>query len=403
MTSPLARVTAGASAIPGFYRMTPLERAAGWIFGHAPPDPPGGPIVETPVEVLERLILEALQHPPCMISFSGGRDSSVLLALATRVARTHGLALPVPITRHVPGHVHAEETAWQTLMLHHLKLDNWIRIRMSDDYDLVGPLAETVTAQYGLLWPPTAFLMVPLLSLARGGTLLTGEGGDSMFGTHRCTPLRRIGTSRPSVQVRALRQLPSVLGPRSLRRRCSREQLEAQIGLRWVHPQPRRTILDRWIEEQLDEPLRWRRATDRLPRRNGWRHCANTLQRLAADYNVSLRFPLFDRAFVDAYIKWGHPLGPKSRTTVMRALFDDLLPAEVVRRRTKAFFNTALFGARSRTLIASWGGSGLDDSIVNAHALREEWQRQIPHAGTTSLLQAVWLRQRGVPLDLIAV
>jgi hypothetical protein len=51
--------------------------------------------------VLEELISPALERPPCVIGFSGGRDSSSLLALATHLARREGLPMPVAGPAHV--------------------------------------------------------------------------------------------------------------------------------------------------------------------------------------------------------------------------------------------------------------------------------------------------------------
>ena len=55
----------------------------------------------TPLAALEEAILPALRRPPCLVSFSGGRDSSCVLAAATRAARREGLQPPVPVTLRV--------------------------------------------------------------------------------------------------------------------------------------------------------------------------------------------------------------------------------------------------------------------------------------------------------------
>ena len=49
------------------------------------------------------VLLRSLQRPPCVVAFSGGRDSAGLLAAATRAARRHGLPLPIPATYRFPG------------------------------------------------------------------------------------------------------------------------------------------------------------------------------------------------------------------------------------------------------------------------------------------------------------
>ena len=69
-------------------RPDPLELAAGRMFGEDP-EAPGIAHVElrgtTPLSALEEAILPALEREPCLVSFSGGRDSSAVLAVATRV------------------------------------------------------------------------------------------------------------------------------------------------------------------------------------------------------------------------------------------------------------------------------------------------------------------------------
>ena len=73
--------------------LTPLEVATGAPLGADPAAPslpmprPGGPVA-----ALEHSVLGALLRPPCVVSFSGGRDSSAALAVATRVARQQGIS-----------------------------------------------------------------------------------------------------------------------------------------------------------------------------------------------------------------------------------------------------------------------------------------------------------------------
>ncbi|HLF44659.1 MAG TPA: hypothetical protein VJA46_14195, partial [Acidimicrobiia bacterium] len=70
-----------------FYRMTALEVAAGWVAGYEKADERATDAGADPLAVLEKLLLPALESPPCFVEFSGGRDSSALLAVAVDVAR----------------------------------------------------------------------------------------------------------------------------------------------------------------------------------------------------------------------------------------------------------------------------------------------------------------------------
>jgi hypothetical protein len=111
---------------PGFVRISDFEFAAGWVPGYAddaPLDAEDVALTAGPVQVLERLLLEALLEPPCIIGFSGGRDSSALLAVAVQVARREGLDLPVPVTKTYPDVPATDETDWQELVIRWLGVD----------------------------------------------------------------------------------------------------------------------------------------------------------------------------------------------------------------------------------------------------------------------------------------
>ncbi len=77
--------------------LTQLEIASGLVLGTTPPTPLPSAAVGAR-QALELAVRPALERAPCLVSFSGGRDSSAVLAVATRVARRHGLPPPVPAT-----------------------------------------------------------------------------------------------------------------------------------------------------------------------------------------------------------------------------------------------------------------------------------------------------------------
>src|SRR5687768_3761316 len=107
--------------------LTPVETATGIVLGDgADPGPlPAVPPGETALAALERACLPALERGRCCVSFSGGRDSSIVLATATRVARREGLPLPLPVTNRFPLAGHTDESHWQELVVRHLGLDDW--------------------------------------------------------------------------------------------------------------------------------------------------------------------------------------------------------------------------------------------------------------------------------------
>ena len=125
------------------------------------------------------------------MSFSGGRDSSAVLASAAALARREGLPLPIPATLRAPGAAGSDEAEWQERVVRHVGLEDWIRVEVQDELDVIGPHAQRVLRAHGLLWPCNVHFHLPLLEAARGGSLLTGIGGDELFAAAAATTWRR--------------------------------------------------------------------------------------------------------------------------------------------------------------------------------------------------------------------
>ena len=143
-----------------------LEIVTGMPFGSCPVEPPAGP-VPSPRAALASLLRPALANPPCVIAFSGGRDSSALLAVAVDLARREQWPLPIPVTLRFSSAA-TEETAWQEVVLRHLGLDDWIRLQIGEELDLLGPLATRGLRRHGLLYPANAHVVVPMAEHAVG-------------------------------------------------------------------------------------------------------------------------------------------------------------------------------------------------------------------------------------------
>src|SRR5262245_65085870 len=98
------------------YSLAPLEIATGLVLGVEPRREVVAPrldAAEPPLPAFERAVLPALRRGPCLVSFSGGRDSSAVLAVATGIARREGLPLPVPVKNVFPGPATTLEPGWQ--------------------------------------------------------------------------------------------------------------------------------------------------------------------------------------------------------------------------------------------------------------------------------------------------
>ena len=90
----------------------------------------------------------ALVDGPCYVTFSGGRDSSAVLAAATALARREGHALPIPVTRVYPDLPDTDESDWQRAVVDHLGLTEWVRLELRDgESDLLGAAARDALGQ----------------------------------------------------------------------------------------------------------------------------------------------------------------------------------------------------------------------------------------------------------------
>lgn len=135
--------------------LSPFEAATGWVAGHAGPHVRSAPTSTDPVEALGNAILPALARPPCVVAFSGGRDSSAVLAVAMHVARREGLPSPVALTRRWPTYPETDESAWQELVVKSLGVADWEKVEFEEN-DVIGPTFAPSLRRLGVLWPPVA-------------------------------------------------------------------------------------------------------------------------------------------------------------------------------------------------------------------------------------------------------
>jgi hypothetical protein len=81
--------------------------------------------------------------------------------------------------------------------------------------------------------------------------------------------------------------------------------------------------------------------------------------------------------------------GPRNRSAAMEQLFGDVLPAQTLHRQSKAVFNAA-YHRVDQEFLSEWAGEGVPVELVDIEALREEWAKPAPHAGTYLLLQQAY-------------
>ena len=335
--------------------LSPLEVASGTVLGFTPPrrEPPtaeGRSPLPPPREALEQAILPALLRPPCLMSFSGGRGSSVVLALAVELARKRGLELPVPVTRRLAPPTGVQETTCQERLIVRLGLTEWLRLEFDDELDVVGPVATAALRRQGTLWPAHAHSWIPLIEWASGGSLLTGVGGNAV--------------AEPALRSNDIQPLPWLASA-----------AEAEVRSRWIGDAALRRQAAR---RQLGWWLRLRQSELAL----------DLLRRLAREQRVMLCHPLIDPAFTAALA----PL-PGARRS-LAGLLDDVVPAEVLGPPIRRSSTTALWGSHSLRLAAGWHGDGVDPTLVDVERLRREWSRPRPDPRTFLLLQSVAVARR---------
>ena len=317
-----------------------------------------------PVAALEDAIRPALQRGRCLVSFSGGHDSSLVLGIATRLARADGLPLPVPITWRFPDAPRSHESEIQDEVVAALGLPDWVRLTAGDELDLVGPVAQRTLRRHGVLFPFNTFLHAPLLERAAGGTLLTGVGGDQLF----------MRSHRPRRPWLLAPPLPGTEGYSWLRRRAAR-------AVHWRVARERR----RMPRDAMRRPRqRMQGRALALTRRS--------FELVAGDHGALAEHPLLDPRLLSAIEGTGvSPNAAGGRPALLAYLFGDVLPEPVLRARRKAAFDEVFWTRHAREHIRSWDGSGVDASVVDRAGLRRWWQRDRQPIFTALLAQQTWL------------
>jgi len=372
--------------------LTALEVASGMVVGQGTPiSLPDDPGVH-PLARLRRLAQELLRTPPCVVAFSGGRDSSVLLAVLADVARREGLSPPIAVTARWDDDEASDEAGWQDAVIRAVGIQDWEFLRPGRDLDLLGPAATEILGRVGLLWPAPAYVMAPLARVASGGVLLSGEGGDEAFGLWRYGRLWSQFRSGRKPTLSDLRALVLSCSPRPVRRwRWMRQRPPYQS---WLRPEVFRRLAGLLADDLADDPLRWDQYQRVSRGRRAVELTESTLVELCAAADARFVAPFLDLSFLSSLAIWGGWFGRGDRTEVMASLFSDLLPPVALSRTSKATFGGVLWGPASRQFAREWDGTGLDD-LVDPELLRQAWLASLPVYGSALPLHAAWLCTRG--------
>lgn len=371
--------------------LTELDVASGVVLGcvdvkdhESAPEP-----ASSPIDVLQDEACRLLESGPCVVAFSGGRDSSALLAVFTSVARRFGLAEPVAATLRWEGDASSDESEWQEQVVRSLGISQWEVIRPAEDLDLLGPEATAALSKHGLLWPPPAYAICPMLRRASGGTLISGEGGDETFGLWPYAKVWASLSARRRPPVRELAKLAAGFTPLTLRRALWRWREPPYQD--WLTPGARRTYGRALSTEMATDPVWWDDYLAVMRRSRSITLGLETMTWLAGEEGARFVTPFHNPAFLDAMARLGGRRGMGGRTSIMTALFSDLLAPAILTRATKASFGGVFWGPASRQFARTWTGEGFDPSLVEVERLRAAWLAPTPVAGSALPLHAAWL------------
>jgi asparagine synthase (glutamine-hydrolysing) len=349
-----------------------------------------------PADVLRSLLRRALERPPCVIAFSGGVDSSALLALALDVSRRDGLPAPLAVTYRFPADAVAQETEWQQRVVQHVGRVDWQTVDITDEKDVLAPHARIGLRRRGLLWPATVYGHQAAAVLARGGSLVLGEGGDEILGPKRISPFTAYRRYDARLDGPLLREMTRSLAPRPARLLTAGHDARRLEGP-WLAASVRRHHRRALRRDAADEPFAWPDATWALLSRRSGRVAMHNLRHvLHEDHDVELAAPFLDPAFVSALCWVAGSGGFVNRGHALNQLVGGLLPEAVLRRASKAYFNASTIGEAGRDFATSWDGRGLDPAVVtDVESLRRAWLHPAPRFSSLGPLQAAWLAGRG--------
>ena len=357
-----------------------------------PPQPPAPPLQSLNVRsALEELLLPALSRPPCLVAFSGGRDSSVILAASTEAARRHGLDDPIPFTLRFSAHPRTWENEWQERTVRHLGLRSWETLQIESELDALGPLAREVLVTHGLYWPGNAQTMKVLTRAAGAGSLITGNGGDEAFtgmigDAAQKASLLQIVRMNPMRSV--ARYLPLEFLPRPWKKRILARRL---LNMSWLRPDALQAVRRRYLMKALEKRGTTSRILDTLHENRSFELARSVYDAIASDTDTLLCEPFWDYRFHRAAMASMPPEGFSSRNAAIAGFFGDLLPPEASSRSTKAVFTEVFWGPDSRAFAEQWDGDGLDHDLVDPDRLRREWSKPRPDFRSITPLQAAWL------------
>jgi asparagine synthase (glutamine-hydrolysing) len=235
-----------------------------------------------------------------------------------------------------------------------------------------------------------------LLVKARGGSHMTGEGGDEVFGLRRATILRRFADNPKYLSSPSYLKLATiVLGPRVTRLAAQQRVNRKALGpcLKHLRPGLAEEVIRQVSEHLASEPLDTAKSLAWHLRRRGPVMYQEAITAFSLEYDVYHVDPFLEPRFIASYARTVRPFGLATRSDAMHLLFSDLLPDQILTRSSKALFNRGFLTDVGRAFASSWDGGGVDTGLVDVDALRAAWLSRWPPVQSFWLLQAAWLHE----------
>lgn len=354
---------------------------------------PQAPCATTLDDALARVWSSSFGRGPCYLPFSGGRESSMWLATATRYARRTEHDDPIPLTLSYPGLATEEELRIQERVVTHLGLTGWERVEPEGNLDLVGPVAGATLMRTGPIWPPNAYVMTPLVEEARDGVFVFITGLADFFSWWLWAPLVSVTPRDRRVGKQDLALLAATLTPTSARARALHRR-DVPPPMPWLRPEAEREAMMRLRLRQADVPRRFDRAVLTQVTHRCFDGAAGTLKAIGEAFGTPIDQPLRRPGVPESIAGAGGWRGFRSMKAMLLNMCGEDLPAEVFAKRAGPDLTPLFFGDASREFAAQWSGAGLDESVVDTEALRRSWLSDTPDVRSACLLQYAWLTDR---------
>ena len=138
-----------------------------------------------------------------------------------------------------------------------LGVEDWLRLDWGEELDIVGPYARLALRRHGILAPFNSHFHLPLIQLARGGSMLTGIGGDELLSPVSREVAAAILMRRRLPGRGELPALALALAPRPLRTAVIARRRRVFRTFGWLTSTARRRVALAYASWESRDPLRW--------------------------------------------------------------------------------------------------------------------------------------------------